>query len=105
MKLTKLTLETLPETISFEYDEACFSEPVRVQGASKRDCGDMLLIDSEKRYKLFTQSCDYVRILSGGGSIKWARGELPFSADDIFCFDQAGEYELNGKCRFLVVRK
>lgn len=100
MKLTKLTELPFP----FQLDEALFSEPTHVQSADKRTYKNQLLVESPKRYKLFTDATDYVLILNGNGFIKWARGELRFTEGDIFCFEQTGEYELNGACRFVVVR-
>lgn len=100
MKLTKLTELPFP----FALDEALFSEPTHVQSAEKREYRNQLLIESPKRYKLFTDTMDYVLILSGKGFIKWARGELRFSEGDMFCFEETGEYELNGACKFVVVR-
>ena len=66
---------------------------------------DMLLIKSGGRYKLFTEGCDYVRVLEGKGHVKWARGEYPFSEGDILRLDSVKEYELNGKGRYVIVRK
>ena len=79
MKIEKLTQETLPEDISLLYDESIFPPAVKVQGGEKRALGNMLLVTSGGRYKLFTEGCDYVRVLEGKGHVKWARGEYPLS--------------------------
>jgi len=105
MKLEKINQPDLPDDVDVLVDKTLFSAPVRVQGADKRVFRNMLLIDSEKRYKLFTESTDFVFILGGKGFIKWKRGETAFSEGDLFRLEQTGEYELNGACRFLVVRK
>lgn len=105
MKIEKLTQETLPQDISLLFDESIFPPPVKVQGGEKRALGNMLLVTSGGRYKLFTEGCDYVRVLEGKGHVKWARGEYPFSEGDILRLDGVKEYELNGKGRYVIVRK
>lgn len=70
---------------------------MKVQGSELRALDDMLLITSGGRYKLFTEGCDYVRVLEGKGHVKWARGEYPFSEGDILRLDGVKEYELNRK--------
>lgn len=87
------------------FEGAVFSDPVKVQGGLKYECGNLLKIESGGRYKLFTETRDYIKILEGGGHFKWARGETPFSAGDIFLAEEPGEYELNGKGVFLILRK
>ena len=105
MKIEKLTQETLPQDISLLYDESIFPPPVKVQGGEKRALGNMLLITSGGRYKLYTETQDYVRVIEGKGHIKWARGEVPFSEGDILLLDGVKEYELNGNCVFAVLRQ
>ena len=105
MKIVKLCENELPEGISFCPDESIFPPPVKVQGSELRALDDMLLITSGGRYKLFTEGCDYVRVLEGKGHVKWARGEYPFSEGDILRLDGVKEYELNGKGRYVIVRK
>ena len=63
-----------------------------------------IYIDSEKRFKLYTEKTDLVFIESGNGFIKWSRGEKIFSAGDILIFNEVKEYELNGKCVFIVFK-
>ena len=58
----------LPEGISFCPDESIFPPPVKVQGGEKRALGDMLLIQSGGRYKLYTETQDYVRVIEGKGA-------------------------------------
>ena len=97
MKIEKLTQETLPEDISLCFDESIFPPAVKVQGGEKRALGNMLLVTSGGRYKLFTEGCDYVRVLEGKGHVKWARGEYPFSEGDILRLD--GVRKFQGKFR------
>ena len=78
---------------------------MKVQGSELRALDDMLLIKSGGRYKLFTEGCDYVRVLEGKGHVKWARGEYPFSEGDILRLDGVKEYALNGKGIYVIVRK
>lgn len=85
--------------------DAKFSGAVKVQGGLKYSCGNLLKIESGGRYKLFTESRDYVKFLQGNGHFKWARGEVPFSEGDVFLAEETGEYEVNGTCVFLVLRK
>lgn len=90
---------------AFEYSESDFGAPVSVQGGKKRENGNIIFVESGGRYKLFASGCDLVKILTGSGYFKWARGEKPFSAGEVFCAEEIGEYELNGKCSFLVIRE
>ncbi len=62
-------------------------------------------VETPRRYKLFTEGRDELYILSGSGHFKWARGETPFAAGESFVAENAGEYELNGACTFIVARK
>ena len=87
------------------FENAEFQDPVHVQGGLKYTNGNLLKIESGGRYKLFTDTCDYIKFLQGSGHFKWARGETDFSAGDIFIAQETGEYEVNGKCVFLVLRK
>ncbi len=82
-----------------------FSEPVKVQGGEMRACGNLLEIKSGGRYKLFTHSRDFIKIVDGNGRFKWSRGETPFAAGEIFLAEETGEYELNGVGVFYVLRK
>jgi len=82
-----------------------FSAPVRVQGGTKECCGNLIKITSGGRYKLFTESEDLICIAEGEGHFKWARGEIGFHAKECFSVKEAGEYELNGKGIFLILRK
>ena len=91
------------ETLSF--DETKFSPPIRVQGGTRRSFEDLLLIESGGRFKLFTEGTDLIAVLSGEGHFKWARGETPFRAGDAFLAENLGEYELNGKGKFLIKRE
>ncbi len=102
MRLAKILDETQLSLFSLPLD--AFTNPVNVQGAEKREYQNALLITSGKRYKLFTNGVDRIKILEGEGHFKWARGETPFRAGDCFSLEQTGEYEVNGKCAFLIVR-
>ncbi len=103
MKIEKVTEDMWPEVPVF--DESIFPPPLKVQGSELRALDDMMLINSGGRFKLFTEGCDYVRVLEGSGHIKWARGEHPFHEGDLIKLDGVKEYELNGKGRFLVIRR
>lgn len=101
MKLEKLT-EPNP---AFEVDLAAFLPAEgKVQGAAIAKSGKNLLIHSPRRYKLFCDGVHYVKILEGSGHFKWARGERDFSAGEAFRLENAGEYELNGAGKYLVIR-
>lgn len=100
MKLIKLN----DCTESFE-SETEFSEPIKVQGGMKSESGSLVRVVSGGRFKLFTKTRDYVKFLAGSGHFKWARGETAFAEKDVFLVEEAGEYEINGKCEFLVLRK
>ena len=80
-------------------------QETRVQGARIGKKGSALLIVSPRRYKLYTDGRDLVRIVEGSGFFKWKRGETPFSAGDSFEVSQTGEYEINGKGVYIVLRE
>lgn len=84
-------------------DEFIMQEPA-VQGAKIGKKDDALLIVSPRRYKLFTTGMDRVKIIEGVGFFKWKRGEVKFSDGDCFEVDEVGEYEINGKGVYVIVR-
>ncbi len=98
-------LQTLPEGVTFLEDLSGIT-PKTVQGGSlyAKD-KTSFFVESGGRYKLFSEQVDYVKIIEGSGHFKWARGETPLCAGDIFRLEKVGEYEINGKCRFAVIRK
>ncbi len=99
MKIEKIQLkETLPREEEFTFSEKT------VQGARVGKKEGAQLIISPRRFKLFSEGTDIVHILSGSGHFKHARGETDFSAGERFCLQNAGEYEVNGNCVFLVLR-
>ena len=75
-----------------------------VQGASVGKTENCLFGRSSRRYKLFTEGTDELLFLEGSGHFKWARGEMDFTAGDGFRIEAPGEYEVNGKCTFIVRR-
>lgn len=77
----------------------------KVQGADVGKRGRDLYVLSPSRFKLRGEGKEEIFVLSGGGFIKWKRGEIPFAAGDSFLADDAGEYELNGNCVFAVLRQ
>ncbi len=102
-KLEKI--QATPEWVNFEREWEAI-EPRKVQGGLlySPEKG-ALLVESGGRYKLFCEGVDYVQIMRGNGHFKWARGETPFQEGNLFCVSEVGEYEINGACRFAVVRK
>lgn len=101
-RIVKITPEKAPRgAFAFEGDP----EPTRVQGGLRRAEGCRFCVESGGRYKLFCDKTDFVRIDEGAGFIKWARGEIPFREGEVLLAEEAGEYELNGKCRFFVFRE
>lgn len=60
---------------------------------------------SPRRFKLFTKTRDVLLVREGEGHFKWARGEMDFRCGEAFEIEQAGEYEVNGKCVFAVYRQ
>ena len=92
----------LPEGLRFSFPGE--PEVTFVQGSVRAACNNLLRIESGGRFKLFTQTKDYILIESGKGFVKWARGELPFCAGEILLAEEAGEYELNGKGVFFLIR-
>ena len=77
----------------------------KVQGARLGKNGNCLLVEGAKRFKLYTEQTDLLRILEGNGHFKWKQGETDFRPGDCFEAEKLGEYEVNGSEKFLVVRK
>ncbi len=98
-------MTTLPDDVDFSFDFRG-TAPRTVQGGQLYSPDKTtLFVESGGRYKLFTERADYVKIVQGKGFFKWARGETPFSEGDAFCMKEVGEYEINGRCHFAVLRK
>lgn len=87
-------------------EDFTFSEE-KVQGAITGKNGGAAYVISPRRFKLYTDGVDKLKIvsLSGSGHFKWSRGETDFSEGDIFEISSVGEYEVNGNAEFIVVRK
>lgn len=99
MNIVKLQTEIhVPEKTQFVMQEQT------VQGAKIGKSGNDLLIISPRRYKLYTDGADRVKIVEGEGFFKWKRGETKFRTGDNFEISQVGEYEINGKGTFVVLR-
>lgn len=77
----------------------------KVQGARLGKNGSSLLVEGARRFKLFADAKELVKILRGSGHFKWKRGETPFAEGDCFELDGVGEYEINGSDKFMVIRK
>ena len=79
----------------------------RVQGAligkHKKD-GRILYIDSPRRFKLFSDGLNILVIESGGGTVKWKKGETQVFAGKVYRAEDIGEFEINGDCRFIFVK-
>lgn len=91
----------------FDFDEKDFTKREgTLQGAKVLDKDNSMIIYSKKRFKLFSENTDYVKVLSleSEGHFKWSRGELPFKEGDAFEVNSVGEYELNASGKFLVIR-
>ena len=99
MKLEKIAAEVFPSPA------ADFGEPRHVQGAEVQTADNFIRIVTAGRFKRFPAGKELLRVVRGSGSIKWARGETPFSEGDAFCADGLEEYELGGGGEFLVCKQ
>ncbi len=100
-----IKIDSLPEGVGFDWNFTD-GESRRVQGGTMYSPQKgYLYVESGGRYKLYSDGVDYVKFLEGAGHFKWARGEISFAEGDIFFAQETGEYEINGVCRFAVVRK
>lgn len=81
-----------------------FGAARHVQGGQVQTAGRVTRIVSGGRFKRFPTGSELIRIESGAGYFKWARGETPFSAGECFCAEGLEEYEFNGAGEFLVVK-
>ena len=99
MKILKLQ-----EQFDTPAKEEFIMQEAAVQGAKIGKKDGALLIVSSRRYKLFTTGMDRVKIVKGDGFFKWKRGEVKFFEGDCFEIDEVGEYEINGKGVYVVVR-
>jgi uncharacterized cupin superfamily protein len=93
------------DSVSFPLPDEFTMQENTVQGAKIGKKDNALFIVSPRRYKLFSESTDFVWVVTGKGHFKWKRGETDFSAGDCFEVAEVGEYELNGDGSFVVVRK
>ena len=99
MKIERIQIAAdLPSEAGFAFSDKA------VQGARVGKKENALYVDSPRRFKLFSEGTDTVHILSGNGHFKHARGETVFSAGESFRLENPGEYELNGRCAFIVLR-
>ena len=70
--------------------------------------GDFAYVDKlikEQKYDEAQAVLDSMTVREGEGHFKWARGEMDFRCGEAFEIEQAGEYEVNGKCVFAVYRQ
>ncbi|MGN1235352.1 MAG: hypothetical protein ACI4U2_05190 [Christensenellaceae bacterium] len=79
-----------------------FSEK-KVQGGRVAKREDALFLISGGRYKRVAEGKERVYVLEGEGYFKWKRGETKYREGDVWLVDAVGEYELNGKGKYLVV--
>lgn len=100
MNITKTTNEQIVNMTA----EGFTMQENTVQGAKIGKKDNALLLLSPKRYKLFADGTDLVKIVEGSGFFKWKRGETKFSAGDCFEVSNVGEYEINGNGVYLVIR-
>lgn len=99
MKFEKIAAEAFPSALPV------FGEARRVQGAEVQTAGNFVRIVSGGRFKRFPAGKELVCVLHGTGSVKWARGETPFSEGDVFCAEGLEEYELGGGGEYLVCKQ
>lgn len=105
MKYIKKT-EISDGEFGLKKEDFTFSEE-RVQGALTGKSGSAVYVISPRRFKLYTDGTDKLKIikLSGNGHFKWSRGETDFSEGDVFEISAVGEYEVNGNAEFIVVKR
>jgi len=103
--MQKYITKTDEKAEEFDFKEEDFTFTAeKVQGAKVGKKGNAIFVISPKRFKLYTEKTDLVKILSGTGHFKWARGETDFAAGDVFKISPDGEYEVNGAATFIAVR-
>lgn len=86
-------------------DRSGFGEPVHVQSGEVRTRDGDRLVTSGGRFKYVFEGRAALYLLEGAGYIKWARGEVPFSAGDTFSLEGEGELDFYGACVFMTVRE
>ena len=104
MHIIKLKETETQGVFSLSEESFVFKEG-RVQGAKLGKSGGALLVKEAERFKLFSEGKDFLKILEGNGYFKWKKGEIPFASGECFEIQAAGEYEVNGSPKCLVVRK
>lgn len=104
MTMMKIEKITESQSVCFPARENFEMRDNTVQGARIGVNGNATLIVSPRRYKVYTDGTDRVKILEGAGFFKWKRGETPFSAGDCFEICRVGEYEINGNGVFIVCK-
>jgi len=92
--------------LNFTESDFTFSS-APLQGARVGKNKNALYVISPKRFKLYTDSADELKILklNGEGHFKWSRGETPFAEGDAFEICGVGEYEVHADCTFALIRK
>lgn len=101
-------IKKIEETESLNLAEKDFAfSPSPLQGARVGKKDNAMYIISPRRFKLYTDSVDKLKILKlkGEGHFKWARGETPFAEGDTFEICGVGEYEVTADCTFAIIRK
>lgn len=86
----------------YQEKDFAFSEK-KVQGATIGKKENALFILSASRYKLECEAKHLVYVIEGNGHFKWKRGEKDFHTGEAFLLEKVGEYELNGKGKYLII--
>ncbi|MBO5525684.1 MAG: hypothetical protein J5993_02945 [Clostridia bacterium] len=97
-----MQLTPIPFEPPYSEQDFTFSEK-KVQGATIGKKDDALFIVSQSRYKLECDQKHLVYIAEGNGHFKWKRGEKDFHRGEGFLLEKIGEYELNGRGKYLII--
>lgn len=78
--------------------------PEKVQGSAIGGTSsnglDFKAVVAPRRFKLYCENTMYLFVYSGGGYIKWSRGEYNIAQGDILLIEGIGEFDLNGEITF-----
>lgn len=97
-----MKIEMIPFEPPFKESDFTLSEQ-KVQGAYIAKTEEAIFVVSSSRFKSETKPTQKVYVLEGKGHFKWKRGEKDYEAGQAFLLDGIGEYELNGKGKYLII--